>query len=202
MNSSLEGRCRWKTTEYEFWHLLTWLQETSKKAVLSQIEQADKFQEVSSPLIYPLIVPMWFSLGGDCWVGAEGHWIDLNFSKIRTRANQYGKTSVKLSSSNCRQRESFNVIKGILVGNLYVIAFLHMYNVYILWCIRNPYFLGTLLHLIGFLTVFTEAKICHSWTAVKSLSSVDPCVLNLLMPVCRNSKVVNVFVQRFYPWNE
>ena len=63
--------------------------------------------------VYMIVLP-----GGDCRVGAEGHWIDLNFSKIRTRANQYGKTSVKLSSSNCRQRESFNVIKGILVGNL------------------------------------------------------------------------------------
>ena len=65
MSSSLGGRCRWEITECEIWnaenriwnteyrlqlHFLMALptQETSKKAVLSQIEQADKFQEVSS----------------------------------------------------------------------------------------------------------------------------------------------------------
>ena len=36
--------------EYEIRNIYCQLQETSKKAVLSQIEQADKFQEVSSLL--------------------------------------------------------------------------------------------------------------------------------------------------------
>ena len=46
----LGGEMQVKNMEYRFTCSCTcsWLQETSKKAVLSQIEQADKFQEVRS----------------------------------------------------------------------------------------------------------------------------------------------------------
>ena len=46
------------------------MQETSKKAVLAQIEQADKFQEVSGRLEPPVIIAS-PSSGGDCGAGSQ-----------------------------------------------------------------------------------------------------------------------------------
>ena len=102
----------WQNMEYRF-TCSTWLQETSKKAVLSQIEQADKFQEVRRPplcssersrascIVYTVyfssILYAFFS-GGDCRVGTEGHWIDLNFTKGKTLANCWPLNQYFLSS--------------------------------------------------------------------------------------------------------
>ena len=174
MSSSLGGRCRWKIWNMDslFAHE-SWLQETSKKAVLSQIEQADKFQEVRSFLkgiFLEKLTWLFFRRRLSSWHWKTLDWFDLNLWKVETPQSVWDNICYVLlfqivdrgSHSMWSNEFSWEISQCDSISS-YVYVYCDDHWTLFSWHAIAPDQPLQLFHWS------TEAETCHSWTAVKSL---------------------------------